>query len=139
MGRVFARRCEYAKQINTSVGTVIDRPKRRNYNAPNREANEHLRRVRRLSTYRNFWFYQFDMRSITYPAVGTTTGRPPTGTLHSYLRFSLFAAPVILRTVNDRPYGNVDLLRVLTAYIGNASVRRQAPYPTTLFKKNNRP
>ncbi|WP_201427112.1 hypothetical protein [Ruminococcus difficilis] len=48
----------------------------------------------------------------------------------SYLTFSVIETPVILRMVDDHPYRSRHLLRVLVAYAGKVTVRRQAPYPT---------
>ena len=55
---------------------------------------------------------------------------PPDRRFVSYLTFSIAETFVILRMVNDHPYGNNDLLRKQVPSIGKVTVRRQAPYPT---------
>ena len=42
-----------------------------------------------------------------------------------YLTFSIKETPVILRTIHDRPYEEIDVLRVWMTFIGCVTVRRK--------------
>ena len=48
----------------------------------------------------------------------------------SYLWFSLFETPGILRMTNGHPYGGGDLLRIYMAFIGKVAAGGSRPSPT---------